>query len=122
MRDAGTAGPAAELRARVERRHGTVYRFIRATGLSKTATYLALKGRYPADPGRILARIAAALAAETEDGGGPSQAQVAAALEQVACSRCSKPEAWRCPACRSLCQAQAAVLVELFGVQGVDHG
>lgn len=103
----------AELQAQIEEQYGTVYKFCQATGMAKSSVYWALSGRYPGDPSRVLARVGAVLAGQ-EPGGPLSPAGVRAVLEQVACSRCSKKEPWRCPACKRLFREQAEAVTAIF--------
>lgn len=87
------AADAAALKREIEGHYGTVYRFVKVSGLPKSAVYWLLSGRYPSDPARLLARIRSVLAAGAGHASAARQLDVAAVaetLERVACSRCTR--------------------------------
>ncbi len=88
------------LRAEIEARHGTVYRFWKRSGLTKSSVYMTLAGTYPGDATRQLKRIRDVL-----DGrGGPAE-RVFAAIKGAACARCARTT--KCDACDALFREQA---------------
>lgn len=97
----------AELRAAIEARHGSVYRFCKRSKLSKGIVYPLLNGRYPGKPEAQARRVreALGLVPTTEE-------RIRAAIKAVACGRCEKPQP--CHKCSRLFEAQArAVMGEL---------
>jgi len=93
------------LRAEIEARHGTVYRFWKRSGLNKSSVYMVLAGTYPGDAARQIKRIQNAL-----DGrGGPAE-RVFQAIKATACARCARTT--KCGACDGLFRAQAKAAME----------
>ena len=100
-----------DILARIRARHGTVHRFCLAAGIGRSTVYQVLAGRYAGNTARQLRRIEAALANQMEAG---RMAQVAEAIQAVACARCAAGPMRRCDACRELFLAQAQAVLEVM--------
>jgi len=98
----------AQLRADITGRFGTVYRFIRVSGLPRSLVYAVLGQRYGGDTERQVARIRASLVS-TDD----PEARIYTALETVACSRCRRPGPRPCTECQNTLRAQARAVMSL---------
>ena len=98
----------AQLRAEIEQRFGTIYRFIKVSRLPRSMVYAVLGDKYGGDAERQLARIRSALAS-AED---PTR-RVYTALESVACSRCRRPGPRPCLECQEIMRAQARAIITL---------
>lgn len=96
------------LRLAVEARFGTVYRFVRASGLNKSTVYMVLAGTYPAKGSdRQMRRIREAL-----EGSTPREERIYAAIKAVACARCSGRRAG-CGSCDALFREQALAVAAM---------
>jgi predicted transcriptional regulator len=113
---------AAALKQEIEAKHGTVYKFIKQSGLPKSAVYWLLSGHYPSEPDRLLARIREALSEPEQAPPLPvlEVAAVAETLASVACSRCKRLDRRRCRGCKNLFRRQAEAIEQLL--RGVDNG
>ncbi len=102
----------AELRVEIEHRYGTVYKFIKASGLPYSSTYAALSGGYRGRNDAMLARIHAAL--DDIQDVAPDMDIVVAILERVACSKCKNTDGRKCRGCKNTFEKQAGAIMELF--------
>ncbi|MEG6550428.1 hypothetical protein V6C53_09340 [Desulfocurvibacter africanus] len=98
----------AQLRAEIEQRFGTVYRFIKVSGLPRSMVYAVLGQKYGGDAERQVARIRAALISAQD----PAR-RVYTALETVACARCRRPGPRPCLECQETMRAQARAVMSL---------
>lgn len=94
------------LKAEIEEKFGTVYRFCRSTGLNKSTVYMALNGSYPGNTVRQAKRIRAAL-----DDDSPKD-RVRQILEREACARCRKRRTCDHRACARLFDAMTKAVME----------
>lgn len=102
----------AELRTEIEHRYGTVYKFIKASGLPKSSIYAALSGAYRGRNDRMLERIHAALDGIQDVA--PDLETVVAILERVACSKCRNTDGRKCRGCKNTFEKQAVAIMELM--------
>ncbi|MGE4297547.1 MAG: helix-turn-helix domain-containing protein [Desulfovibrionaceae bacterium] len=100
----------ASLRARIEERHTTVYRFCRDTGLPRQTVYWVLSGGYRGDVDTQVARICVALQDDPAD----PEARVRAAIQAVACERCRRTDRRGCRACNLTIAKQARAVLRVL--------
>lgn len=100
---------SAALRAAIEEKHGTVYRFCKTAGFSKSTVYWVLAGKYPGDADKWLDRIRDAL------DGVCLEDKVYRAVKTAACARCGTADKTRCNRCESLFRLQAEAVLEVIG-------
>ncbi len=94
------------LRAEIQARFGTVYRFCKCSELNKSTVYMVLSGTYPGNTEQQTARIRAVLDGELD------QAEaVFRAIKTVACRRCTRQGL--CSLCDQLFRDQAAAVIQL---------
>lgn len=98
----------AALKAAIVAQHGSVYRFCKASGLSKGLLSQLLRGVYGGSAERQLRRVREALA------GSGLATRVLRALENAACARCRRANTPRCTreSCSRFFAAQAAAVME----------
>jgi len=115
MADAARADQVEALRAEMAReiaaRWGSVHRFVRDTGLTRSTVYQVLGGRYAGNMDRQLARLRAALA-------GPNKFELAAAaIKAEACKRCVVRNSWSCRRCAEMFADQARAALAALGME-----
>lgn len=98
----------AQLRAEIEGRYGTVYRFVRISRLPKSLVYAVLGQKYGGDAERQVARIRASLVSAEDP-----EARIYTALETIACARCKRPGPRPCAECQETLRAQARAVMAL---------
>lgn len=105
-----TGGDLAALRAAIVAQHGSVYRFCKASGLSKGLVSQLLRGVYGGNAERQLRRVREALA------GSGFASRVLRALETAACSRCRRAHTPRCTRanCSRFFAAQAKAVLDVL--------
>jgi len=115
------------LRAAILARHRTVYAFWRThrDHISKSVVFLVLRGDYPGNQARQAERMRGLLRSGSTVAAAPrmpTEDELAAALERVACARCprrNRKSRHRCRACLALWRAQAREIGQLTG--RLDH-